>query len=607
MLLFGCVVATLGVAVFASPVVSSYELQRRDRGLSTEDRFVTRAYWVLLNRPPDPTGLTIYSRLYDESGAEAVVTALVSSPEFRSRHRAADSSGGNHDPARITQQYLEVLDRGDQAPLQRETLIGRIGFVAIILAGALLVLQFQWRAEDSKEPSDEHVFLPARFVVGLFACLALTWWLHTQFLLTSFEPQAFGFLEWASQMANLAIARGQANIWTPYPQGTQTLLIALVGLSNGLAAPLASDVWTPFTIFRVLYHLAVLVVPSIVVVLLVYRLGAMFSPATATFAAAAAGFSFAPLYFSGSGGPIVVVDPLPALLSLAGVYLLARKQFVGAGATIALGVALKLFPIVLLPVGLVAARNRADRLKLLIAAGAVLLLAFGPLALANWDVFLSPIRWQSSRPAWESWYAFVNWAANAPHEYLSPYFQDISVGDSYSWVFWGITPPLTSLLTPVPASPVRWENVVSLAGTVATFSLLLAARIRSPRAMLRWALYCLTAIFFWNIGWSPQYELYLIPLLLLAFDRPSLGVVAALFLSLVTVLEYPILLQWAYFYGGAPVWLTWGVLMTRYLFFAWLLGWIAVRESSWQVVVDRIAGMVERRRRIGETQPTESG
>ena len=55
------------------------------------------------------------------------------------------------------------------------------------------------------------------------------------------------------------------------------------------------------------------------------------------------------------------------------------------------------------------------------------------------------------------------------------------------------------------------------------------------------------------------------PLILLAFDDPLVGAVAALALQVVTFLDYPLLLPWAYFYGGAAVWLAWGAVLARYV------------------------------------------
>jgi hypothetical protein len=99
------------------------------------------------------------------------------------------------------------------------------------------------------------------------------------------------------------------------------------------------------------------------------------------------------------------------------------------------------------------------------------------------------------------------------------------------------------------------------------------------RGIVRWCLFALCAFFISSIGWSPQYELYLIPLILLAFDNPLVGAAAALTLQAVTFADYPLLLPWAYFYGGAAVWLEWGAVLARYVVLGWLCIWVVRAEG----------------------------
>jgi hypothetical protein len=176
----------------------------------------------------------------------------------------------------------------------------------------------------------------------------------------------------------------------------------------------------------------------------------------------------------------------------------------------------------------------------------------------------------------------MNWVTGAPHDFPQAYFQDASVGGSYGWVFTGITPVASVLQTPVPPGPLRWENVTSLAGTALALAIVLVlARPRANRArsIVRWCLFTLCAFFMLSIGWSPQYELYLIPLILLAFDNPLVGAAAALSLQAVTFADYPLLLPWAYFYGGAAVWLEWGSVLARYVVLGWLCVWVLRSEA----------------------------
>ena len=307
-------------------------------------------------------------------------------------------------------------------------------------------------------------------------------------------------------------------------------------MANVVASSLASDVWTSFSVFRILFQFVFLLLPSVLTVAVVASLGRRISPSTATIAALGAAFSIAPIYYGFLSAN--AMEPLPALLALVAVWCLASERHALAGFAIGAGAALKLFPLLLLPVAIVFVDSWKARLRITLASAAVVLAVFVPPAVANLDVFLSPIRWQSGRPAWESWYAFINWVVAAPHEFRAPYFADISVGDGFGWVFWGITPRISALISPVPAAPLRWENLVSFAGAGLIVLVCLTARTRSMLSLLRWCLFSLAGFMFWSTGWSPQYELYVVPFVLLAVRPPGVGLVAALLLEGLTLLEY---------------------------------------------------------------------
>ena len=114
---------------------------------------------------------------------------------------------------------------------------------------------------------------------------------------------------------------------------------------------------------------------------------------------------------------------------------------------------------------------------------------------------------------------------------------------------------------------------------------------RSDRALIRWCLFTLCSFLFFAIGWSPQYELYVIPLILLAFDDPFVGAGAALLVQAITFLEYPLLLPWAYFYGGSAVWLAWSATLARYLVLGWLALYVFREEASLAALRERLAGL----------------
>ena len=453
---------------------------------------------------------------------------------------------------------------------------GRIGFVVLLAAALGLVW---WLDTGARRPvvPDADIFVPLRLIVGLFATLAATWTVYSNLVLDAFSRGRFGYLEWLTQMMNLVAARGMWNVWTPYPQGTQELLVALQSLAAMLAGVLNSDIWTGFTLFRLAFELAFLVGPAVAMVWLVGATGKTFGRSAQTIGTLTMALSFGIVYYGAASA--YVTDPLPAALGIAAILAVVRKKFNWAGAAIGLGASLKLFPILLLPALVVLLPGRAVARVVGIAV-AIMAVVFAPAFIANPEIFMSPLNWQSGRPAWESWYAFYNWVSGAPHLYPQPYFQDASVGSAYGWVFTGITPRVSVLQTPVPPGPLRWETVVSVIGTFVALLMCLSARANSPRSVVRWGLFCLTSFLVFGIGWSPQYELYLVPLIVLAFESPFVGAAVALSLQAVTFLEYPLLLPWAQFYGGSAVWLAWGAILARYILLGWLCIWLLRSEVS---------------------------
>jgi hypothetical protein len=459
---------------------------------------------------------------------------------------------------------------------------GRIGFI-LLLAATLAVIFWLDRHADRPATQPE-LYVPSNLVLLLFSALSLTWVLYSQLVLDAFARGRFGYLEWLNQVLTLAETRGIWNIWTPYPQGTQELLLGLHALAASLGAWASSDVWSSYTFFRLGFQAVFLTIPAIVTVWLTARLGRVFGRASQTIVTIALAFSFAAIYYGAATA--YVTDPLPVALTVGALLLILRQRYALAGAAVGLGAAFKLFPLLLVPALLVSLPHRTG-VRLLGATTAVLVLCLGPAATASLDNFLSPFRWQSSRPPWQSWFAFANWLTNAPHNYTAPYFQDASAGYAFGWVFTGITPVIPALQTPVPSAPLRWEDAVSLVGTTVSLLLVVSARRASPRSMIRWTVFCLAAFFIWSIGWSPQFELYLVPLVLLVFENPLAGVGAGVLLQAVTFLDYPLLLPWATFYGGSVVWLDWAAVLSRYLVLSWLCLYVVRHEGSVQALTRR--------------------
>ncbi|MBV9131298.1 MAG: DUF2029 domain-containing protein [Chloroflexi bacterium] len=465
--------------------------------------------------------------------------------------------------------------------------VGRFEFAFVLALTMAAVCLLDRRARRPVLPEAD-IFVPTGFIVTVFGVFALTWLVYSQLVLDAFARDRFGYLEWLTQATRLGLSLAPWNVWTPYPQGSELLIAGTQLVGSALGSLSNSDVWSSYTFFRLGFVLVFLVAPSVLLVWLTGAAGRALGRATATIATLALIVSFGVVYYGVASA--YVTDPLPVALSIAALVAVQRGSYTRAGLAVGFGAVLKLFPALLLPVFVLLLPRRSGTRICAVAAG-IALLVLGPFFVLNPAMFASPLNWQSSRPPWESWYAYVDWSMGAAHDFSQPYFEDASAGTSYGWVFTGITPKIGVLQTPVPPGPPRWENNVSALGTVIALLLIFAARRKGTlanRSLMRWCLYAFCSFFFFAIGWSPQYELYLIPLILLSFDDPFTGAGAALLLQAVTFADYPLLLPWATFYGGAAVWLDWAAILARYLVLGWLALYVLRTEASFSALRQRV-------------------
>jgi hypothetical protein len=316
--------------------------------LPAATRFADYTSRFFLGVPPTPDARTQYEQTYVRDGPQALVEQLLARPEAR---LPADLGADvlTLDRAGIARRYVALYDAG---ALQRERASdgpGRIGFVVLLAAIAYATL---WLDRHARRRTDESsawnlVALPRSAIVVTFVALASMWWLNSELTLDAFAPGRFGYLEWLSRTGDLAVERGWAAIWTPYPQGMQALILLLQATADHISVWIASDLWTSLTLLRLLFEWCLLLVPSVAVVWLRYELGATFSVATATLAAGTLAFSFATLYYGAATA--YVTDPLAVLCTVAGVSLLVRGRIGLAAVAIGLGSVFKLIPLAPFP------------------------------------------------------------------------------------------------------------------------------------------------------------------------------------------------------------------------------------------------------------------
>jgi uncharacterized membrane protein len=187
-------------------------------------------------------------------------------------------------------------------------------------------------------------------------------------------------------------------------------------------------------------------------------------------------------------------DLLAMALAACALWAWARSRPVAAGVLIGLGVAAKLYPIFLLvPIGILAVRTARYRPAIwcTVAAAATWLAVNAPFAAAYYN-------------GWREFYAFsaTRDAEASTFWYIGHYLATTGIGNGY--------PPGWS----PPGAAVAVVLLLALAG-VATLGLLAPVR---PR-MAQLAFLAVFAFLITTKVWSPQYSLWLVPLVALARPR----------------------------------------------------------------------------------------
>jgi hypothetical protein len=218
-------------------------------------------------------------------------------------------------------------------------------------------------------------------------------------------------------------------------------------------------------------------------------------------------------------------DSLAVFLTLLAAQLaLSNRKGVWGGLALGLGILTKLFPALLLP-ALWKFLPRKRAITITIVSLALTLLVYGGLWLASPEFTSASLRSQSAKGSWETAWALLdgNWMTGN----FGPESERLD--------------PATALLPrgnpPVINSWLRLA-VFAAAGLV----LFLRSRLDDPRRALAFAGLTWAVFLLWSPGWSVQWLLYLIPLILLTLPQ-RLAVLLGAALVFANLLEWPVLLS----------------------------------------------------------------
>jgi len=282
-----------------------------------------------------------------------------------------------------------------------------------------------------------------------------------------------------------------------------------------------------------------------------------------TRAAARACWVYVALFATAFAG-LSYVDSFPVFLMLAGLTLAFSGRVGWSAMALAGGFMAKLIPVALLPVTLKS--NGRARWRLAALGLFALFVAYfaAPFLATGTEWVAKSFESSARRPPWET-----PWALLGRHYgfgYVGPMPPDMNAGffEKYS-VQGGIQATLAAapaeLFGEGPAARIQYFRVASRFARDLSF---IDSRSRSPwfwpvyvarlpaelppRRRVVFAAFSMVVFLFCSKGWSPQFILYLIPLLLLGFS-PGEGAVWCLLLSLTAFAETPV---WTHHLFGRP-------------------------------------------------------
>ncbi|MGA2112509.1 MAG: hypothetical protein ABSG98_10240 [Anaerolineales bacterium] len=227
-------------------------------------------------------------------------------------------------------------------------------------------------------------------------------------------------------------------------------------------------------------------------------------------------------------------DPLVLLAMLGGLALLLERRDVTAGLALAVGVLTKWFPGLVL---VVAWRFLGWKRALIISVITlgIVVVVLGSLIAVSPAMSIASLRAQTSKGSWETPWALFDGNMNTGN--FGPEADRLEAASA-------------SLPVGHPAQVPPWLTLI-LFGALGLVAFL-KTRASSDQAAVQFLGLTWVIFLLWSPGWSPQWVLYLLPLILLGLPGQR-GFVIAVGLTLINLLEWPLLLSRGFSWG---LWIT---------------------------------------------------
>ena len=223
-------------------------------------------------------------------------------------------------------------------------------------------------------------------------------------------------------------------------------------------------------------------------------------------------------------------DCLAVFLTMLGLYLLARSKEGKAGLALGLGGLVKWFPILALPAAWKWLGWKKG-LRTLLSGLIVIFITWTILYGISPDMTRASLISQGAKGSWESIWALVDGNLNTGNfppgaDRLDPATATLSSGN------------------PAIISP--WITLLVFGGFGAY--LFLRAEVKTVRQLVAFSGLTLIMFFLWSPGYSPQWMLFILPLIMLVVEE-NRNYLIAVTVVLVNLLEWPIMLSRGLFQG----------------------------------------------------------
>ena len=217
-------------------------------------------------------------------------------------------------------------------------------------------------------------------------------------------------------------------------------------------------------------------------------------------------------------------DCLAVFLTLLGLYFVIQSKQISAGVVLGLGGLVKWFPLLILP-AVWKWMGGKKAIRVVISALLVIIMIWGVLYIVSPSLTTASLISQGAKGSWESIWAILD--GNLQTGNFNPAANRLD-------------PATASLPAGNPSVVPSWLTLLIFAG-VGLF-LFWKAKIHTVTQLTAFCGLTLVLFFLWSPGYSPQWVLFLLPLVLLSFEN-SRSLLVGLVIVLINLLEWPLLLS----------------------------------------------------------------